>query len=515
MQLLLIARLFRLNLKAINMRIFYTTTVLCLVILGLMPSCQQNSNIRESQLSDKEKTDQLVVKQMESFDAPGLAVGLMKNGEIVYADAHGVQGLDTQAPLTTKSLFHMASVSKPFVATGIVQLMEQGKLQLSDKLTDHLPYFKMADPRYTDITLNHMLTHTSGIPDVEDYEWDKPQYDEGAAERYARSFETVMLDFAPGSAYNYSNAAFDILCAVIAKISGMTFENYMKVHIFEPVGMVHSTFYKPEVAEEIATKPHVRGDSLDLVVSKVYPYNRRHAGSSTLHSNVEDMMLWAEVNLNKGAINGNRIYQESSYDLLTTTQKQIGERSIGLSWFLSKLNDKKVIFHQGGDTGYSTFFAFIPEKKSAIALMTNMDDFWSNSAAVTIVTRVIFDSVASWKAPIHYKLKDYILSEGMDKTREVYFHEKAQSPQTYLFNGNFLDELGYWLLDRGYAEKALGIFLLNVELEPEDAGWVDSVADAYVAMDSTASAIKWYQKALEMDPEQDFSREKLNKLMGK
>ncbi|MEO1418661.1 MAG: hypothetical protein AAFW00_25505, partial [Bacteroidota bacterium] len=99
--------------------------------------------------------------------------------------------------------------------------------------------------------------------------------------------------------------------------------------------------------------------------------------------------------------------------------------------------------------------------------------------------------------------------------REVYFHEQAQSPQAYLFNGNFLDELGYWLLDRGFAEKALGIFLLNVELEPEDAGWVDSVADAYVAMDSTASAIKWYQKALEMDPEQDFSRDKLNKLMGK
>ncbi|MEO0581734.1 MAG: serine hydrolase domain-containing protein, partial [Bacteroidota bacterium] len=348
------------------MRIFYTTTILCLVMLGLMSSCQQNSDsqkntVHESQPSDKEKTDQLVVKQMESFDAPGLAVGLMKNGEIVYADAHGVQGLDTRDPLTTKSLFHMASVSKPFVATGIVQLMEQGKLQLNDKLTDHLPYFKMADPRYTDITLNHMLNHTSGIPDVEDYEWDNPQYDEGAAERYARSFETVMLDFAPGSAYNYSNAAFDILCDVIAKVSGMAFENYMKVHIFEPVGMGHSTFYKPEVPEEIATKPHVRGDSLHLVVSKIYPYNRRHAGSSTLHSNVEDMMLWAEVNLNKGVINGKRIYQESSYELLTTAQTKIGERSVGLSWFLNKLNGTKIVFHQGGDTGYSTFFAFIPE----------------------------------------------------------------------------------------------------------------------------------------------------------
>lgn len=483
------------------------------ILLSTLLSCQQKT--QTTILSPKaSEIEQLVLRQQEAFDAPGLAVGVIEDGEIIYADAHGVQGLGTKKPLSTKSLFHMASVSKPFVATAIVQLIEKGKIQLDDQLTDHLPYFTMSDERYKDIRISHMLNHSSGIPDVEDYEWDKPEYDDEAAERYARSLDTIELDFAPGKKYNYSNAAFDILCDVIAKVSGMTFEDYIKKNIFEPVGMINSTFYQPEVKKELATQPHILGDSLHRIVSKVYPYNRKHAGSSTLHSNVEDMLLWAEVNLNKGIIDGKRIYEESSYDLLTTAQTKVNERrSVGLSWFLSSLNESPAISHQGGDLGYSTFFALLPEKKSAVVLMTNIDDFWSNYASATILSNTIFNDSIFWKAPIHYKLKDLILTDGISKTKEVFYQEQQRSPQKYFVESNYIDELGYWLIDRDYPEKSLELFKFNVELEPEEAGWPDSVADAYVAMDSIDAAIKWYEKALKIDPEQDFSREKLDKLL--
>jgi len=396
--------------------------------------------------------------------------------------------------------------------------MEQGKLKLEDKLTDHLPYFTMADKRYQKITIAHMLNHSSGIPNVKDYEWDKPQYDEGAAERYSRSFTEARLDFRPGKKFSYSNAAFDILCDVIAKVSGMTFEDYTQQYIFEPVGMVNSTFYKPDVPEALATQPHVLGEDLSRVVSEVYPYNRRHAGSSTLHSNVEDMMLWAQVNLNKGIINGKRIYKESSFELLTTAQVKVNDRrNMALSWFLSSMKDTKLIFHSGGDPGYSTVFGFFPEIKSAVVLMVNIDGFWQENASGVIMSNALFgDSLAfTFKPPVHYKLKDYILEEGMEKVKEVYFEEQNREPQRYNIRPGYVDDLGYWLMDRGNPEKALECFQFMVELEPDFAGWYDSVGDAYVALDSTDLAIEWYRKALAIKPDQQSGIDKLEKLIKK
>jgi CubicO group peptidase (beta-lactamase class C family) len=391
--------------------------------------------------------------------------------------------------------------------------MEQGKIDLDQKLIHYLPYYTMADQRYKDITIKHMLTHTSGIPNIDDYEWDKPQYDDGAVERYARSQKAFKLDFTPGEKYNYSNPAFDILCDVIAKASGMIFEDYMKKNIFEPIGMKNSSFFRPETGNQLATKPHVLGDSLQKVVSKIYPYNRRHAGSSTLHSNVEDMLLWARVYLNKGTINKKQIFNENSYNLLTTVHTPEGMKRVTLSWSLGRLNGSKLYNHSGGDTGYRTFFGFMPEKKSAVVMMVNTDDFWTVNNAASILKNSVFNDSLKSIAPIHYKLKDYILTKDIEKMKEVYYAEKKKSPQRYAFRGGYIDDLGFWLIDRNHLEKALDVFKFNLELEPEHSGWVDSVGDVYKEMDSIDLAVKWYKKALEMKPDQEFSRKKLNELL--
>lgn len=458
--------------------------------------------------------DSLLHIQKESWAIPGVVLGIIKNDEVVYAKALGVRGIDTNTPLTVKSVFHMASVSKPFVATAIMQLVEDGKVELDGRLVDYVPYFKMADERYKTITLRQILNHSSGIPDVEDYEWHKPQYDDGAAEKYAQSFIDTYLDFNPGTQYSYSNAAYDMLANVISEASGMTFEEYMKKNIFEPAGMKNSTFFKPEVPGELATKPHVLGDSLQIDVSKVYPYNRRHAPSSTLHSNVEDMLKWAKVNLDKGVINGNRIYSESSYDLLTKSQiKAAGRDSVCLSWFVHRIGDYRVLNHGGADTGYLTDFAFIPSMNAALVMMANNDFYWSGDASRILLQQLALGRIEKkWQIPIHYKLKDYILNEGIEKCKEVYFKEKKENPGKYVFEGWYLDEFGYQLLYRGYKKEALQIFQFHVELEPENATYSESLAEGYLALGKTEEAIKWYQKAVELNPGQEYSREKLFEL---
>lgn len=488
---------------------FLTLTILTILFFG----CQNSQNQR----SDAEVTfDSLLLVQKESWNIPGIAIGILRNDSVVYAEGLGVKSINTGDSITTKSIFHMASVSKPFTATAIIQLLEQGKLDLNDRLIKYIPHFKMADDRYKDITIKHILTHTSGIPDVEDYEWSKPQYDTDAAKRYASSFSEAILDFEPGTEYNYSNAAYDLLANVISLLSGMTFEDYMKKFIFEPVGMTNSTFYTPEVQDHLATTPHVLNDSLQITTGYHYPYNRRHAPSSTLQSNVEDMLKWARVNLNRGEIDGKRIFSEDSYDLLTSSQVETewGLNRV-LGWGIRDVGEYKVINHSGGDDGYLSFFAFVPEKNLGFVMMANNDFYWSGDASKIWMQQLVLGEVEKeWKVSIGYKLKDYILTEGIEKCKEIYF-ETAEKDSIYWCEPKFLDELGYDLLWRGHKEAALDIFQFAVEIEPDNATWNESVGEAYLALGEEDNAIKWYQRAIELNPKQAYSRTKLIELGSK
>ncbi|MEO0339033.1 MAG: serine hydrolase [Bacteroidota bacterium] len=487
---------------------------LSLGVLLLLFNCQSASEeITQTDHPLAAKIDSFVLAQKAAFELPGLAIGVIQDGEVIYAKGHGVQGLDTQEPLDLQSIFHMASVSKPVVATAVVQLVEAGKIDLDERLITYLPYFKMADERYKDITIRQMLVHTSGIPDVEDYEWENPQLDDGAAERYSKSFGDMELDFEPGSEFSYSNAAFDLLADVIAKTSGILFEDYMKANIFEPLGMKNTTFFKPEVPEAIATKAHVVGPDLQLKVWEHYPYNRIHAPSSTLNSNVEDMLQWAKANLSRGKLNGKEIYSEQGYQMLTTGQYPLGEQdSVCLSWFTRKVDGNKLLGHSGGDEGFSTYFGFVPSTQSAVVVMANADVFWPDYLVNSILKRL--EGVNPWRQPINYELKNLILTEGIDAVKAFYYDKKENEPDKYLFRLGFLDDLGYQCIDRGHYQEALDLFKFMVELEPEDSGWPDSVADAYRAMGNNEKAIEWYQKALSIDPEQGFSIQKLKELQG-
>jgi CubicO group peptidase (beta-lactamase class C family) len=114
----------------------------------------------------------------------GLAIGIVEDGRLVYSHGFGLMNIgEPNRPITPETLFHMASITKLFVATSVMQLWEQGRVDLDKPITTYVPYFKLNDPRYRAITVRLMLSHISGMPDVEDYEWNKPQYDDGALER--------------------------------------------------------------------------------------------------------------------------------------------------------------------------------------------------------------------------------------------------------------------------------------------------------------------------------------------
>jgi len=319
-----------------------------------------------------------VRRAMEQRHITGLAVGVIKNGRVIYSKGFGVYKLGGQKPITTRSIFHMASVTKLFTATAVMQLAARGKLNLNAHITDYLPYFHLRDERYKSITVRQMLRHTSGMPDVDDYGWDRPEYDAGALERYVRSLMNLPMNAAPGQRFEYSNIAFDVLGDLVAKVSGESYEDYVRRYILAPLRMMHSTLLLREVDAGQLTTPHVSDQQGNITVSEVFPYSRIHAPSSTLYSNVEEMNRFALANLNLGQLGGRRILKASSYEQMwrlpagVENSEEFPFGKVGLGWFVYKYRGHRFVGHAGADIGFNTFLLLAPDERSGVVVMGNL-----------------------------------------------------------------------------------------------------------------------------------------------
>ena len=228
-----------------------------------------------------------------------MAVAVVRDEEVV-ARGSGVRDVDTGAPVTPETMFHLASVSKPFVATAVVSLGtalddREPLLDLDAPIVEWVPELTLADGRAREVTARGLLSHTSGLPDVSDYGWHDPQLGDDALSEFARSLSGWRLKSEPGSVSSYSNAGFELLGLLLSRVAGTTFEEAMRRQVLVPLGMRDSTFLRSEVPGRLAASPHV-GMPLE-VPEGAYPYTRRHAPSSTLHSNLVEMCRWVIAHL--------------------------------------------------------------------------------------------------------------------------------------------------------------------------------------------------------------------------
>lgn len=453
-----------------------------------------------------ENLDKVIKEFMESEPIPGLAVGVVYNKEVIYTKGFGVKNIETKEPVTEKSLFHMASVSKTFVATGIMQLVQQGKLKLDSQLIEYLPYFQLKDGRYKSITIRQLLNHISGIPDEDDYEWDKPQYDEGALERYVRNQKDKTLMWEPGEKFAYSNIAFEILGDVIAKVSGISFEEYMKKNILDVLDMKESNFYKPLVSKELLTTPHILGvkGGYGAKVSEIYPYNRFHGPSSTLCSNVVEMCNYAIANMNKGVLNNKKILEPESYLELWKEQAVIGWESykteVGLSWFLGEYKGNKVTSHSGSDTGYLSNLILFPEIGVALIIMSNSDYMSMHSLCTTLMDVIIGNEPDHIKSSLPQHIARIIVDKGYDAALEEYHSIKEKSMEKYFVNEGGFNSIAYGLLAAKASKEAIQVLKIGILELPKASNLYDSLGEMYLIDGNKELALQNYKKSVELNP---------------
>ena len=349
--------------------------IVCISLMLSILLCTGKSAKSQTDLSREfMKIDSFLQLQVKTRNIPGIAIAITRGDSIIYRKTFGVANISTGKKLQPFHNFHIASISKTFTATAVMKLAEKGRIDINNTLTTYLPYFRMKDGRYKIITIKQLLNYTSGMPDVDDYEWEKNVTDEGAAERFTKSLVDSLLISEPGKEFHYSNIAFDIMADLVAKVAGKTFEDYVKENILIPLDMKKSSFFYPETDSSIRTSPHTGNPSK---VSPVYPYNRMHAPSSTLNTNAEELSHWMIVNLNEGKYKGKTILLPATLkQMMAPTFLSNKDRnvSIGLSWFSYPYRGSTNMEHGGSDLGYRTMLNLIPDKKLGILILCNHED---------------------------------------------------------------------------------------------------------------------------------------------
>jgi CubicO group peptidase (beta-lactamase class C family) len=464
--------------------------------------------------------DSVLQEIVARWGIPGLAVGIVQDDEIVYAKGFGVQSLETQTPVTLDSIFCVASVSKAFVATAVVQLAERGTINLDAPLVQYVPYFQLDDERYPQITIRQILSHTSGMPDMDESEYDElvahPEWDDGAAERYVRHLSSRKLAAAPGERFLYSNIAYNVLGDMIAKVSGKSFETTMKKHILIPSGMPNSTFLLEDVSRDLLAVPHLR--TPEMSVSPLYPYHRADAPASFLHSTILDMCHWGMTGLNRGSYQGQSILSSASYEMMWTPVVEWGYsrpslyEDMGLGWTLGHYNGTKTVSHGGMGFGWTDFLVILPEKKRAAVILCNEESF-ARSRTVRAVMDTMMEqkpqtNTVSWMVPISQALTE----GGIQAAYTRYADIKNSAAQGYYFDEGELVNLSIQLMTAKKLDLAIDVLGLNIHVFPEHVESYIERAKLYRRKGEFAQSEESLLKALSIKPDCTAAAELLEKV---
>jgi len=331
------------------------------------------------------KIEGIIQKAMTDYPVPGLAMCIVKDGQVVYSKGFGFADVESKKPVTPQSVLIQASITKSLVAMAIMKLAEQGTIDLDAPVTTYLPYFTMKDEQYKKITVRMLLSHRAGLPNSPDF-WVEPlDATMNPLEQAVRDLSDMQLLFTPGEDWNYSSYGYSALGAIIAQVTGKPFESYMDEEWLAPIGMTHSTFVATDV--EPTLRMTLYGSD---VAGKATPTglacDGRDASTCNLWSSCEDMVTWAQLMLNQGELNGTRFLKPESIKTMWTPVSNtpwldaLGPwygspiAEYGLGWYVGEMEGHQLVGHAGGTEGSNTQIQLAPDDGLAVIAMDNWLD---------------------------------------------------------------------------------------------------------------------------------------------
>lgn len=317
---------------------------------------------------------------------PGAAVGVFSKGEILFQKGYGLANLDYEVPVTPKSIFELASLSKQFTAACILSLEAEGKLSLDDPIRKYLP--EIYDYKEGVITIRHLLHHTSGIRDymklmfMNSIPWDS-NFDDMDALKLMQKQQ--RLNFKPGSEYRYSNTGHLLLALIVKRCSGMTFGSYAKEKLFNPLGMSSTLVYdrKDRIIKNRAIGYENDGEGYTVE----HYYNFVAAGDGGIYTNVEDYFRWMANFINNKTGISNFTKKMYSKGILNNG----GEIPYAQGLIHSSYRGLKTMVHSGTWGGFTSMYVNFPDEEFSVIVLSNNASLYAPGNAYAVVN-TFFDN---------------------------------------------------------------------------------------------------------------------------
>jgi CubicO group peptidase (beta-lactamase class C family) len=321
-----------------------------------------------------DELEELVHREMERGKVPGLAIALVKGSEIVWSKGYGYADLESTAPITPSTVFHVQSVTKPVVATALMQWHERGRFGLDNPANSHLGPVRIQN-EWEDrvpVTVRHLLTHTSGLP-VYIGALTRPETGPRSLEEYLAAVATTVRP--PGEDIVYANWGYDTIGYLVGLFAGEPYDAYLDEHVLQPLGMRSSAVgWAPEGA------PVATGYFLSAIDGQHHGVDppawetRPPGAAGALLSTVEDLGRFLIAHLNGGEYEGRRVLSERTVSDMHSVHAAAGRpcSGMGLGFRVDRTSGRRLVCHGGDGTGSTTFIGAYPEEKVGVVLLMNL-----------------------------------------------------------------------------------------------------------------------------------------------
>ena len=456
------------------------------IVLGLQACAQEASDPiqRLATLTSEERLaelEQLIPALMDSAGVTGLAMAIVSDSAIEWSHGFGVKSVETGEPVDENTVFEAASLSKPVFAYAVLQLVDQGIIDLDRPIADYYEYAVTEDERYKRITPRMVLSHTTGFPN-----W-RPR--EGQ----------LTINFDPGTEFRYSGEGFGYLQLAVMDVTDETLQELAERLVFGPLGMTSSSYIWDDRFDENLALPHGTNGEL---LEKRRP--RRGHAAATLHTTAVDFARFMIAFMNGAGLS------DSTAVAMLTPQVDV---DTGVTWGLGiGLQDNaagRASWHWGDNGAYKAYTLSFPEHGVGVVWFANSENGLSILESMLAhiaggdhpaVAWLDYEQHDSPARQVRETLAATIDEQGVEAAIALYREMKETRPPE-AFDEYLLNTLGYRLLHSDRVQEAIAIFTLNVEEYPDAWNPYDSLGEAYAEAGELELAIVNYEKSVELNPE--------------